>query len=86
MTYALSSVFSWALSNGLRVNTKKRLSGRDSLPVDAPGVVELEIVTLGGKATATPALKGNDHVFFVLNFGLSLLATRCLSRGTYCSK
>ena len=48
----------WILSNGLRVNTKRRLTGRDSLPVDAPGVVELEIVTLGGKATATPALKG----------------------------
>lgn len=62
--YELSEAFPetgvkrYRLSNGLRVNVKARLSGRDSLPSDAPGIVEMEIVSLGGRASQPPGLKG----------------------------
>ena len=57
-TYASSGVKRYQLSNGLFVNLKQRLSGRDMLPCDAPGVVEIEVVSIGGRAVLPGELKG----------------------------
>ena len=46
------------LANGLRVNLKARKTGTQLLPCDARGEVVLEVVSLGGRATQPPHLKG----------------------------
>jgi predicted Zn-dependent peptidase len=57
-SFPQTGVKRFRLANGLHVNLKQRLSGIDNLPCDAPGVTELEVVSLGGRGTQPPKLKG----------------------------